>query len=48
MDFLAERNYQQIYVFRRDALRRGLLNEENAWRRALLKLAGERTALALT
>jgi ribosome biogenesis GTPase A len=38
------------YVLKRDALRRGLLNtnEENAWRRALLQLAGERTAHSLT
>lgn len=36
------------YVLKHDALRRGLLNsnEENAWRRALLQLAGERTAHA--
>ncbi|MFZ2098782.1 MAG: dynamin family protein, partial [Anaerolineales bacterium] len=36
------------YVLKRDALRSGLLNsnEENAWRRALLQLAGERTAYA--
>ncbi|MCL4529927.1 MAG: dynamin family protein [Chloroflexi bacterium] len=34
------------YVLKRDALRRGLLNsnEENAWRRALVQLVGERTA----
>jgi hypothetical protein len=36
------------YVLKRDALRSGLLNsnEEYAWRRALLQLAGERTAKA--
>ena len=34
------------YVLKREALRRGLLNanEENAWRRALAQLVGERTA----
>jgi len=34
------------YVLKRDALRRELLNtnEENAWRRALVQLVGERTA----
>ncbi|OGO42194.1 MAG: hypothetical protein A2Z04_06490 [Chloroflexi bacterium RBG_16_57_9] len=32
------------YTLKRDALRRGLLNkqEENAWRRALVQLVGER------
>ena len=34
------------YTLKRDAIRRGLLNsnEENAWRRALVQLVGERTA----
>jgi ribosome biogenesis GTPase A len=34
------------YVLKRDAIRRGLLNanEEDAWRRALILLSGERTA----
>ena len=34
----------QSYTLKRDALRRGLLNdqEENAWRRALVQLVGER------
>jgi GTP-binding protein EngB required for normal cell division len=38
------------YMLKREALRRGLLNdnEEKAWLRALLLLAGERTAHALT
>ena len=38
------------YMLKRDAIRRSLLNanEEKAWLRALLLLAGERTALALT
>jgi ribosome biogenesis GTPase A len=37
------------YVLKRDALRRGLLNanEEDAWRRALILLSGERTARAI-
>jgi len=34
------------YTLKRDAIRRGLMNsnEENAWRRALVQLVGERTA----
>ena len=38
------------YLLKRDALRRGLLNdnEEDAWRRALLQLAGASTAQELT
>jgi len=38
------------YMLKREALRRGLLNdnEKKAWLRALLLLAGERTAHALT
>lgn len=34
------------YALKRDALRRGLLNQEetNAWRRALVQLVGERAA----
>lgn len=34
------------YVLKREALRRGLVNsnEENAWRRALVQIVGERTA----
>ena len=34
----------RTYTLKRDALRRGLLNkqEENAWRRALVQLVGER------
>jgi hypothetical protein len=34
------------YTLKRDAIRRGLLNsnEENAWRRALVQLVGERMA----
>jgi ribosome biogenesis GTPase A len=34
------------YTLKRDAIRRGLLNsnEENAWRRAMVQLVGERTA----
>jgi ribosome biogenesis GTPase A len=37
------------YVLKRDAIRRGLLNanEEDAWRRALILLSGERTARAI-
>jgi GTP-binding protein EngB required for normal cell division len=36
----------RTYTLKRDALRRGLLNtqEENAWRRALVQLVGERIA----
>jgi hypothetical protein len=34
------------YTLKRDAIRRGLINsnEENAWRRAMVQLVGERTA----
>lgn len=54
--FLVQRQVQRIeeisedmrsYTLKREALRRGLHNrdEENAWRRALVQLVGERTAL---
>jgi hypothetical protein len=38
------------YMLKREALRRGLLNEneERAWLRALLQLSGERTSFTLT